>query len=104
MAQTKSNASQVRKFLSGLTDLDFHYLGIQIAMAKDARRLIETFNLSKLEFIKHVDIRLADYDRYLSGGYNYDIEKMARMQDAWVKLRTKQAELEAEKVLTDVAR
>ena len=43
----KSNAPQVRKLLSGLTDLDFHYLGIQIAMAKDSRQLISTFNVSK---------------------------------------------------------
>jgi hypothetical protein len=100
----KSNAPQVRKFLSGLTDLDFHYLGIQIAMAKDARQLISTFNVSKEAFCKQMDIRPADYNRYLSGGFNYDIEKMARMQDFWVKERTKQAELEAEKVLTDVAK
>jgi hypothetical protein len=100
----KSNAPQVRKFLSGLTDLDFHYLGIQIAMAKDARRLVETFIVSKADFCKEMDIRPSDYNRYLSGGFNYDIEKMARMQDFWVKERTKQAEVEAEKVLTDVAK
>ena len=90
--------------MSSLTDLDFHYLGIQIAMANDARRLIETFNVTKEDFCKLVDIRVADYERYLSGGYNYDLEKMARMQKSWVMLRAKQAEIEAEKVLTDVAK
>jgi len=100
----KSNAPQVRKFLSGLTDLDFHYLGIQIAMAKDARCLIETFNVSKEDFCKLLDIRHRDYNRYLNAGYNYDLVKMARMQTVWIELRTKQAEIEAEKVLTDVAK
>jgi len=100
----KSNAPQVRKFLSGLTDLDFHYLGIQIDMAKDARRLIETFSVSKEDFCKYMDIRIADYNRYLSGGYNYSLESIARMQDTWIKLRTLQAEKESETVLTDVAK
>jgi hypothetical protein len=100
----KSNAPQVRKFLSGLTDLDFHYLGIQIQMAKDARKLIATFDVSKQDFCKHMDIRPTDYNRYLSGGYNYTLESMARIQDVWVKLRSLQAEIEAEKVLTDVAK
>jgi len=100
----KSNAPQVRKFLSGLTDLDFHYLGIQIQIAKDARRLIETFSVSKEDFCKHMDIRLADYNRYLNGGYNYTLESMARIQCVWVKLRTLEAEKESETVLTDVAK
>lgn len=100
----KSNAPQVRKFLSGLTDLDFHYLGIQIDMAKDAHKLIATFDVAKEDFCKYMDIRLTDYNRYLNGGYNYSLESIARMQTAWIKLSTLQAEKEAEKVLTDVAK
>ena len=40
-------ALEVRKFLTDLNDVDFRYLNIQLSMARDARNLIQEFNLSK---------------------------------------------------------
>jgi hypothetical protein len=97
-------AIEVRKFLTDLDDLDFRYLNIQLSMARDARNLIAEFNLSKEKFCELLQISIREYQKYLNGGFNYDIKKMAIMQCTWVKLRTEQAAKEAEANLTSVAK
>ena len=96
-------AIEVRKFLTDLDDLDFTYLNIQLSMARDARNLIAEFNLSKEKFCELLQISIREYQKYLNGGFNYDIKKMAIMQCVWVTLRSEQAKQEAEKQLTNVA-
>ena len=95
-------AIEIRTFLTGLNDLDFRYLNIQISMAKDARNLIETFNLSKERFCELLEISPREYQKYINGGFNYDIKKMAIMQCVWVQLRTEQAKKEAKNKLTSI--
>ena len=97
-------AIEVRKFLTELNDVDFHYLNIQLSMARDARSLIREFNLSKEKFCELLEISPREYQKYINGGFNYDIKKMALMQCAWVQLRTEQAKKEAETNLTSVSK
>lgn len=96
-------AIEVRKFLTDLDDLDFRYLNIQLSMARDARNLIQEFNLSKEKFCELLEISPREYKKYINGGFNYDIKKMAIMQCVWVTLRSEQAKQEAEKQLTNMA-
>jgi transcriptional regulator with XRE-family HTH domain len=92
----------IRRFLSSLSDLDYRYLTIQLSMAKDARTIIQEFNLSKEEFCKLLEISPREYTKYINGGFNYDIRKMALMQAAYVKLKSEQAAKEAKKKLTKI--
>ena len=100
----KIKALEVRKFLTDLNDVDFRYLNIQLSMALDARNLIQEFNLSKEKFCELLEISPREYQKYINGGFNYDINKMAIMQCVWVKLRTEQAKKEAETNLTGIAK
>ena len=95
-------AIEIRRFLTDLDDLDFRYLNIQLSMARDARNLIAEFNLSKEKFCELLQISIREYKKYINGGFNYDIKKMAIMQCVWVNLRSEQAKQEAEKQLTNV--
>jgi len=97
-------ALEIRKFLTNLNDVDFRYINIQLSMARDARNLIQEFNLSKEKFCELLKISHREYQKYINGGFNYDIEKMALMQCAWAQLRTEQAKKEAESNLTSVAK
>ena len=97
-------ALEVRKFLTDLNDVDFRYLNIQLSMARDARNLIQEFNLSKEKFCELLEISPREYQKYINGGFNYDIKKMAIMQCVWVQLRAEQAKKEAETNLTGIAK
>ena len=97
-------AIEVRKFLTDLNDVDFRYLNIQLSMARDARNLIQEFNLSKEKFCELLEISPREYQKYINGGFNYDIKKMAIMQCVWVQLRTEQAKKEAETNLTGISK
>jgi hypothetical protein len=97
-------AIEVRKFLTDLDDLDFRYLNIQLSMARDARNLIQEFNLSKEKFCELLQISIREYQKYINGGFNYDIKKMAIMQCVLVQLRTEKAKKEAETNLTNLAK
>lgn len=92
----------IRRFLSQLSDLDYRYLTIQLSMAKDARTIIQEFNLSKEEFCKLLEISPREYNKYINGGFNYDIRKMALMQAAYVNLKAEKAAKEAKKKLTGI--
>jgi transcriptional regulator with XRE-family HTH domain len=95
-------AIEIRKFLTNLNDVDFRYLNIQLSMARDARNLLQQFNLTKERFCELLEISPREYQKYINGGFNYDIKKMAIMQNVWVKLRIEQAKKEAETNLTGI--
>ncbi len=98
------NSKGTRAFLSGLSDEDFRYLEIQMSLAKDSRNMINQFNLTKERFCELVKIDLSKYQDFLNGGFDYDVEKMALLHCAWVKLRTEEAKIEADKHLTGIAK
>jgi len=93
-------ALKIRKFLSTLLPADARYLEIQLAMARDARKMIEEFKLSKEGFCKLLQISPESYESYLNGSFNYNLEKMALFQSVWVQLRIEEAQLEAKTVGT----
>lgn len=95
-------AKEIRKFLGSLNDLDFRYLRIQISMANDARTLVKDFNLSREQFCELIQISQKEYDKYMTGGFNYDIRKMALIQAAFCKLQMERTKEEAEKKFTDI--
>lgn len=95
-------AKEIRKFLGSLNDLDFRYLRIQISMANDARTLVKDFNLSREQFCELIQISPKEYDKYMTGGFNYDIRKMALIQAAFCKLQMERTKEEAEKKFTDI--
>ncbi len=97
---------KVKNFLSGLSDLEFRYLRLQVSMANDARNLIKEFKLSKQDFCKLLEISIKSYNKYIRGGFSYDIKKMALMQAAYMKLSldrdVETRKKEAEENFTDV--
>lgn len=95
-------AKEIRKFLGDLNDLDFRYLRIQISMANDARTLVKDFNLTKEQFCELMQISPKEYNKYMTGGFNYDIRKMALIQAAFCKLQMERTKEEAEKKFTDI--
>jgi transcriptional regulator with XRE-family HTH domain len=95
-------AKEIRKFLGDLNDLDFRYLRIQISMANDARTLVRDFNLSKEQFCELIQISPKEYNKYMTGGFNYDIRKMALIQAAFCKLQMERTKEEAENKFTDI--
>ena len=96
-------ALEIRKFLSTLSPADIRYLEIQLAMARDARKMIEEFKLSKERFCELLQISSKkEYELYLNGGFNYDLRKMALFQSVWVQLRIEEAQLEAKTVGTHI--
>ena len=95
---------EIRQFLKELSEADFRYLEIQMSIAKDGKNLISKFNISKERFCELMQIELSEYEDFINGAFDYDIMKMALMHCAWVKLRTEQAEIEADKSLTGIAK
>ena len=55
-------------------------------------------------FCELLEISPREYQKYINGGFDYDIKKMAIMQCIWVQLRTEQAKKEAETNLTGSAK
>jgi hypothetical protein len=97
-------AREIRKFLASISDLDFRYLRIQVSMASDARKLVKQFNLSKEDFCKYIEISLRDYDKYMTGGFNYDIRKMALLEATYCKLAAIKTEEEAKEKFTHISK
>jgi predicted transcriptional regulator len=97
-------AIEVRKFLTDLNDLDFRYLNIQLSMARDARNLIKEFNLSKEKFCELLEISPREFQKYINGGFNYNIKKMAIMQCVWYNLEMEKTKLEIENKTTGLAK
>ena len=73
-------AEKVRKFLASLTDLEYRYLRLQCQVANEARDIVMTFNISREEFCVHMGITQEEYDMYMTGGYEYDLMQMAKLQ------------------------
>lgn len=94
------DSKTIRKFLSSLEDIDFRYLRIQISMASDARNLIKEFNLTEGKFCFLMKITPNEYHSYISGGFKYTVEHMARLQAAYCKLSAEK--ITAKDKFTDV--
>ena len=94
--------AQIRQFLGSLSDLDYRFLRIQCSMANDARNLIKEFNLDKDELCSLIRIEPDQYDSYLTGGFDYDIEKMALMQAAFINLAAVRYKKELDGKITDI--
>jgi hypothetical protein len=92
----------IRKFLGKLTDLEFRYMRIQISMANDARNLVFKYHLTKEQFCEIMRINLKDYNKYLTGGFDYDVIKMALMQAAFYNLETERIKKETEQKVTNI--
>ena len=101
-------SKEIRKFLSELSDEDFRYLEIQMSLANDGRKLIAKFNLTKERFCDLLKIELSEYQDFINGAFEYDVQKMALMHCAWVKLRNeevnRESKNEAENSLTGIAK
>lgn len=97
-------AKELRSFLKNLSNEDFRYLEIQMSLAKDARKMITTFNLSKERFCELVKISEKEHQSFINGGFNYDVRKMAIMHNVWAELRTNEAKKEADTILTGLAK
>lgn len=99
-------AKTIRNFLSRLSDHEFRYLRLQISFANDARELVRNFNLTQERFCELMNIDITEYDKYMRGGYNYTVDKMAYLQAAYCTLKAeqnaKQAEAEAKAKFTDI--
>lgn len=106
MATSKSDAKykEVRTFLNGLSEPHYRYLEIQLAMATDARNVIERFNLTPEQFCEFLEIKTTEYKSYINGGFNYDIKKMALLKVAYQKLLTEQNLKEIEKNTVGIKR
>jgi hypothetical protein len=106
MATSKSDAKykEVRTFLNGLSEQHYRYLEIQLAMATDARNVIERFHLTPEQFCEFLEIKPKEYQSYINGGFNYDIKKMALLKVAYKKLLTEQNRKEIEKNTTGIKR
>lgn len=97
-------SKEVRQFLSGLSNADFRYLEIQMSLAKDSRGLIDKFKISQERFCELMEIDLSQYQDFLNGAFDYDIQKMALLHCAWVTLRSEQAKKEADETLTGISK
>lgn len=71
-------------------------------MANDARTLVKDFNLSREQFCELIQILPKEYDKYMTGGFNYDIRKMALIQAAFCKLQIEKTKQEAKDKFTDI--
>jgi hypothetical protein len=98
----KKQPDKIREFLSSISDLEFRYLRVQISMANDARYLIKEFNLGKEMFCRLMQIKESEYDQYLTGGFDYDLMKMALMNAAYCELSSEKAESECKGKFTDI--
>lgn len=92
---------KVRSFLGSLTDLEYRYLRLQCQMANDARNLIKEFLLTKEQFCERMNLKPSEYDKYLTGGYNYTVMHMAKIQAYFMELSMEKSRIEAKK-FTDV--
>ena len=91
-------AKEIRKFLSALDDSDYHYVKIQMSMARDARNLINEFKLTEEQFCALMKFNgIKNYQSFLNGGYNYTIRDMANLHCAYVSLEVERATKKAEK-------
>ena len=97
-------SKEIRAFLSDLSNEDYHYLKIQLSLAKDSRNLVLEFKLSEERFCELLKIEKTEYQAFLNGGFDYDIMKMALLHTAWVKLRGEQATKEADDTLTGIVK
>lgn len=88
---------KISKFLSDLSDIEFRYLRLCTQMANDARQVVLDHNLSKEQFCNEMCIDLADYNKYMRGGYEYSLKTMASLQALYVRLKTEEAAKEAKK-------
>lgn len=97
-------SKEIRKFLTGLTDVEFRYLRIQISLANDARNMIDEFKLSRERFCELMQLKPSQYNQYIKGGFDYTIKHMALLQAAYFTLKSEQAEKEAEHKFTEIAK
>ena len=93
-------AEKVRKFLAGLTDLEYRYLRLQCQVANDARTIVHKHNISREEFCIEMKISQEEYDAYMTGGFNYTLMDMARLQALYIRYETKRVAEEAKKTVT----
>ena len=82
----KLNSKKIRKFLSTLNDAEYSYIKIQMHIAQNAKDLVKDFKLNRSHFCLLLDIKDEQYESFLSGGFNYDLEKMALLESAYIKL------------------
>ena len=60
--------------------------------------------MTKERFCQLLQISHREYQKYINGGFNYDVKKMAIMQCVWIELRSEQAKKESENKLTGISK
>ncbi len=69
-----------------LNKAEFLYLVKCAGISESLRRMIVEHNLSKKDFCEAFGIKPRDYEKFVSGHYNYDLRDLAKINAVFMQL------------------
>lgn len=87
---------EVNDFINSLDDAQRGYITHCLKLSSVASDLINKFKIDKEVFCDKMGIVITQYDAFVQGGYNYDLEAISKMES----LRSELELLEAEELIS----
>ena len=87
----KDDYKMVRKFISELTPSEFRYAELTMQFVNAYNDIIKRHQLSKEDFCKLFNVKPKNYNNFIKGNYNYNVNDMAILNSVHAKLEAEMA-------------
>ncbi len=88
--ERKDDFKMVRKFISELNPSEFHCAEMTMEFVKGLSLLKDRYHLTKDEILEIFNIKHKNYNNFMSGYYNYNLDDMVRLNMAVARLSAKE--------------
>lgn len=88
----KIDTKRIGLFLKSMDGAEYRYLCLSMQFRASLESLIKEHNLSKEEICQRFKIKLAKYNDYVKGNYNYSLIDMASLNASHMELGIKKLE------------
>ena len=89
MSKTKEitiDEKKIANILSSLNDAEYRYLSISMGFRDNLQRLIHKYNLTEETICKRFILNKNQYNKYISGAWNYTVSDMATLNSFYMEL------------------
>ncbi|HMZ95353.1 MAG TPA: hypothetical protein PLD56_12605 [Chitinophagales bacterium] len=90
------NSNKINSFLNSINDAEFIYLEKCVSLAYSIKNIIKEYDLTNERFCTEMGINKKQLKNYISGGRNYDLKDIAKLNALAYKLYMENAEKNAE--------
>jgi len=78
---------ELANFIGSLSGWEIKFVEDTIAIARNFRQYIEESKVTVEEFCKQMNIAQKDFNKFVSGNWNYSVNQIASLEYHWTEFR-----------------